>query len=380
MATTPTNTLQNKSAPGEPHMSVATSEGFVALASTPSGSATGFNGVLQLEDALSSPSELLIEAMSRLRGDIMILGVGGKMGPTLARMARRAADLAGSRRRVMGVSRFSSAGREEQLRSCGVDTIGGDLLDVNFVRSLPDADNVVYLVGKKFGASEDAAQTWASNAYLGGLVADRYSTSRIVALSTGNVYRLTPVDIGQGSVETDALDPQGEYAMSVLGRERVFEYFCRTRHTLMTIIRLNYATELRYGVLVDLALKVFRGEPISLEMGYFNAIWQRDASEMILRSFEHASSPPLILNVTGPERASCRQVCDRLGKLLDRQVKFVGAECDTALLSDARRAMKLFGPPAATIHDMTAWVAEWIRRGGETWNKPTHFEVRNGKF
>jgi nucleoside-diphosphate-sugar epimerase len=295
-------------------------------------------------------------------------------------MVRRAADMAGSRRSVIGVSRFTSTGRQEYLENCGIETIGGDLLDASFVRSLPHAENVLFLVGRKFGANGDAAQTWALNAYLPGVIADRFPSSRIVALSSGNVYGLTHVNPGRGAAESDAADPQGEYAMSVLGRERVFEYFSRARGTPTAIIRLNYATELRYGVLVDLALKVFRKEPIPLEMGYFNAIWQRDACEMIIRSFEHASSPPLVLNVTGPERISCRETCERFSDLLDRPVKFIASESDTALLSDARQAIKLFGPPLATVQDMTVWIADWVRRGGETWDKPTRFEVRNGKF
>ena len=318
--------------------------------------------------------------MARLPGDILLLGVGGKLGPSLARMARRAADAVDSHRRVIGVSQFSSPGRKEWLEQYGIETIGGDLLDASFVRTLPNADNVLYLVGRKFGANGEAAQTWALNAYLPGLIADRFSSSRVVALSSGNVYGFSPVNPGRGAIETDDPDPQGEYAMSVLGRERVFEYFSRACGMPTAIIRLNYATELRYGVLVDLALKVFRKEPISLEMGYFNAIWQRDACDMILRSFEHASSPPRVLNITGPECVSCRETCERFSVLLDRPVRFVGSEADTALLSDARQAIKLFGPPEATVQDMTVWIVDWIRCGGQTWDKPTRFEVRNGKF
>jgi nucleoside-diphosphate-sugar epimerase len=379
MRTTRDNLVQTESARGRSRVSAASGETLDSPATRPF-AAAGLASVDELEDALSTPSNALVEALAQTRGDIMLLGVGGKMGPALARMARRAADLAGSTRRVIGVSRFSCAGRQERLNDWGIETIGGDLLDASFVRSLPSADNVMYLVGRKFGANDDAAQTWALNAYLPGLIADRFADSRIVALSTGNVYGFMPVNPGRGAAETDDADPQGEYAMSVLGRERVFEYFSRTRGTPTAIIRLNYATELRYGVLVDLAQKIFREEPISLEMGYFNAIWQRDASDMILRSFEHAGSPPLVLNVTGPERISCRETCQRFGALLDRPVKFIGSEADTALLSDAGQAMKLFGPPEATVHDMTDWIADWILRGGETWDKPTRFEVRNGKF
>jgi nucleoside-diphosphate-sugar epimerase len=379
MRTSNNNPLQAGPASGQASASAFANKTSDSRTKSPFSTA-GIPSLAELEDALSTPSSALVEAMARLHGDILLLGVGGKIGPTLARMARRAADAAGSPKRVIGVSRFTSAGCQEWLKRWDIETLGGDLLDVSFVRSLPNVDNVLYLVGRKFGANGDAAQTWALNAYLPGLIADRFSNSRVVALSTGNVYGFSPVNPGRGAAEIDDPDPQGEYAMSVLGRERVFEYFSRARGMPTAIIRLNYATELRYGVLVDLAQKVQREEPISLEMGYFNSIWQRDACDMILRSFEHAGSPPQVLNVTGPECISCRETCERFGVLLERSVKFVGSEADTALLSDARQAIKLFGPPTATVQDMTNWIADWIRRGGEIWDKPTRFEVRNGKF
>ncbi|MCC6492712.1 MAG: NAD-dependent epimerase/dehydratase family protein [Pirellulales bacterium] len=339
-----------------------------------------FPHVAQLEHALSEPSDELIRVLSRIEGDMIVLGVGGKMGPSLARMIRRAFDAAGSSRRVIGVSRFSNASLAAALRSDGVETIEGDLLSGSFVRSLPRVENVFYLVGMKFGTVSDAAQTWASNTYLAGLVADHFRESRIAALSTGNVYGMVPIDAGRGSVETDPPAPTGEYAMSVLGRERVFEHFSRALRTPISIVRLNYATEFRYGVLVDLAKKVRRGEPISLTMGYFNAIWQRDACEMIVRSLEYANSPPLILNVTGVERLSCRRVCERFGELLDKDVRFMGVESETALLSDPGLAVSLFGPPLTPVDEIIAGTAQWISRGGETWNKPTQFEVRDGKY
>lgn len=302
------------------------------------------------------------------------------MGPSLARMARRAADDAGISRRVICVSRFTRSGLARELQSAGIEVICGDLMDATFVRSLPESRNIFYLVGMKFGTADAAAQTWASNTFVAGLVADRFRQSRIVALSTGNVYGLTPVDSGRGSVETDTPNPSGEYAMSALGRERVFEYFSGQNKTPTVIVRLNYATELRYGVLLDLAQKVYRGEPVSLEMGCFNAIWQRDACEIILRSLEHASSPPLVLNVTGGERLSSRCICQRFGELFGRPPQFTGAESNTALLSDASEAIRLFGVPRTTIGEMTTWTADWVERGGPTWNKPTHFEVRDGKY
>jgi nucleoside-diphosphate-sugar epimerase len=338
------------------------------------------DNIAQLGDALSKPTDALTAILARLNGDLLILGAGGKMGPTFARMARRAFDAAGKHSRVIAVSRFTNDVLARDLDDHGIEILSGELFDANFVRNLPDAKNILYLVGMKFGTATDAARTWAANTYIAGLVADRFHSSRIVALSTGNVYRLVPVDRDRGSVETDSPKPDGEYAMSALGRERVFEHFSHEYGTRAVIIRLNYATELRYGVLVDLAQKVHRGEPISLAMGYFNTIWQRDACDIILRSFEHAASPPLVLNVTGSERISVRAVCERFGELLHRTPTFIDAESDTALLSDATLASKLLGPPPTSLDEMMRWAADWIQRGGRTWDKPTHFEVRDGKF
>jgi len=336
--------------------------------------------VAQLERALSEPSDATIEMLARLDGDVMILGVGGKMGPSMALMVRRALDSAGVQRRVIGVSRFSNPAVAQSLDEAGVEPFAGDLTNAAFLDSLPDAENVIHLAGTKFGTVSDAGQTWAVNVFLPGLVANRFRQSRIVALSSGNVYGLVSVDGARGSVETDPLDPQGEYAMSVVGRERVFDYFSRTNGTRMSIVRLNYSTELRYGVLVDLALKVFRNEPVSLNMGYFNAIWQRDACEKVLGSLDYVGVPPLVLNITGPERLSCRHVCERFGELMDRRVRFVGSESPTALLSDSSRATILLGPPTSQFEDIAPLTADWIVRGGEIWNKPTQFEVRDGRF
>ena len=338
------------------------------------------DSVEQLELALSEPSSELVESLSHMNGDLLILGAGGKMGPSLARMARRAFDEVGAPRRVLAASRFSSPEQVAALEACGVEPLRGDLLNANFVRALPDVENVLYLVGLKFGSAAALAETWASNVYLAGVVAERFASSRIVALSTGNVYGLTPHAAGDGATESASPDPTGEYAMSTLGRERVFQHFSHHRQIPTTIVRLNYATELRYGVLVDLAQKVYRSEPVSLEMGYFNAIWQRDACEQILRSFECAACPPTILNVTGAEKLSCRQICERFGELLDREVQFTGAESSTALLSDASRAASLFGKPRTSIDQMLRLTADWVRRGGTTWNKPTRFQVRDGNF
>lgn len=330
--------------------------------------------------SLSAPSDALIQAMSRWDGDLIILGAGGKMGPSFARMARRAFEVAGMQRRVIAVSRFSDEREAAQLQTGGIDVLRGDLLDHGFVRTLPGVANVLYLVGMKFGGAGALADTWMTNTYVAGAAADHFRDSRIVALSTGNVYALVPAEPGTGAVESDEPCPQGEYAMSALGRERVFQSFSQRNNTPLTIIRLNYATEFRYGVLVDLAKQIWAGQPVSLDMGYFNVIWQRDACDMILRCFSIAETPPRIINVTGADRLSTRDVCSRLGKLLEREVAFVGKESPTALLSNAASAVELFGRPATSIDEMLAMTADWIRRGGETWNKPTKFQVRDGKF
>lgn len=332
----------------------------------------------RLEDLLSEPTPAVIETLSRLAGDILILGVSGKMGPSLARMARRASDMAGVRRRVIGVARFTSGG-EGALRALGIEAIGCDLLDPDAVAQLPDAPNVVFMTGRKFGSTGDQATTWAMNGYLPGVVCQRYRDSRMVVLSTGNVYGLTAV-ADRGSKEDDALHPVGEYAMSALARERVFAYFSQSCGTPTAVIRLNYACDLRYGVLVDLARRVWAGEPIDLGMGYFNTIWQGDTNAMILRAFDHAGSPPWVVNVTGPEVLSVRGVCERLARLFDRPVGFVGTEAHTALLSNAERGLKEFGPLRVSTDQLIDWVADWVARGGRSLGKPTHFESRDGRF
>jgi nucleoside-diphosphate-sugar epimerase len=314
-----------------------------------------------------------------MEGDLLVLGVGGKMGPGLAHMARRAFDRAGGRRRVIGVARFSSPDLEKQLQWRGVETIRCDLLDEAALQRLPDVANVLFLAGMKFGATGQESLTWAMNTHLPALVCRKFACSRIVAFSTGNVYGLVPANSG-GSVETDAPAPVGEYAMSCLGRERIFEHFSRTGGTRVVLLRLNYACDLRYGVLVDLAQRILAGTPIDLGMSWFNTLWQGDANAMTLRCFEHAASPPLVLNLTGPELLNVCETGERLGELLGRRPIFAGAESPTALLSDARRAFGLFGPPEVTADELLRWVAEWLRQGQPTLNKPTHFEARDGKF
>ena len=333
----------------------------------------------QLADRLSEPTPDVVETLRQLEGDLIVLGVAGKMGPSLARMARRASDLAGIKRRVIGVARFSAGGAEGQLQQYGIETIRCDLLDEEAVRRLPDAPNVLCLAGMKFGATGQESLTWAMNTHLPAIVCRKFARSRIVAFSTGNLYGLAPA-MGGGSLETDSPAPIGEYGMSCLGRERMFEHFSRTLGTRAALLRLNYACDLRYGVLVDLAQKILAGAPVDLGMSWFNTIWQGDANAMTLRCFDQAASPPLVLNLTGPELLNVRETCEKLGQLLGRRPVFVGAESATALLSNARKALGLFGPPRVSADQLLAWVAAWLLSGGPTLNKPTHFEARDGRF
>lgn len=333
----------------------------------------------QLDDHISKPSPLVVETLGRLEGDIIVLGAGGKMGPSLARMAKRASAEAGTKRRVIGVSRFSSPAEESKLREAGVETIHCDLLDSSAVRKLPDAPNVVFMAGMKFGTTGQQAFTWAINSYLPGVVCEKYRSSRIAAFSTGNVYGLIPLE-RDGSLETDELNPTGEYAMSALGRERVFEYFSLAHNVSVSIIRLNYSVELRYGVLVDVARKIFTGEPVDVNMGYANVIWQADANGMALMSLEQASSPAFVVNVTGPEILSIRKLAECFGELMGKEVTVTGKEASDALLSNAKKSYDLWGMPEVGTEQMTEWIADWVMRGGESLGKPTHFEARDGKF
>ncbi|MBI5773020.1 MAG: NAD-dependent epimerase/dehydratase family protein [Verrucomicrobia bacterium] len=335
--------------------------------------------VAQLEERLSEPTAGVVETLRHVPGDILVLGVAGKMGPTLARLARRAADAAGSPRRVIGVSRFSAPGQMEELTAHGVEAVRCDLLDEEAVAKLPDAPNVIYMAGMKFGATGNESLTWAMNSYLPAIVCRRYRRSRIVAFSTGNHYGLVPVTSG-GSREVDLPNPVGEYAMSCLGRERIFEHFSRTLNIPVALIRLNYACELRYGVLVDIAQQVWSNKPVDTTMGYLNTIWQGDANAMALQAFARTATPPFVVNVTGPERLSVRGVAGQFGRILDKRLKFTGAEAQTALLSNASRAFQMFGPPRVNASQLIEMVADWVQRGGATLNKPTHFETRDGKF
>lgn len=333
----------------------------------------------QLELYLSEPTTEVISAIASLEGDILILGVGGKMGPSLARLAKRAIDCAGVAKKVIGVSRFTTPGIQESLHEVGVETIIADLLSENSLQNLPDIQNVIFMAGRKFGSTGNEDLTWALNTYMPGRVAEKFRDSRVVVFSTGNVYPLTPISHG-GATESSTVAPIGEYAQSCFGRERVCCYFSAQFGTPMTILRLNYAIELRYGILLDIAEKVYTGKPISLEMGNVNVIWQRDANAIALRSFAHCQSPPLILNVTGPETVSIRYLAMCFGKIFNKPIHFEDVEAETALLSNASLCHQLFGYPCVSLGQMIEWVAEWVRIGGATLQKPTHFEVRDGRF
>ena len=338
------------------------------------------HNVAELEERLSHPSEAVISAMNAIDGDLLILGAGGKMGPSLAKLARRAADSAQIPRRIIAVSRFSNSQLRAELSGHGIETIASDLLEPDALNRLPDIPNVVFMAARKFGTSGDEHLTWAMNTYLPGLVAQRFRSSRIVTFSTGNVYPLRPVSQG-GAVETTPVDPIGEYAQSALGRERMFQYASARWGTRITILRLNYAVELRYGVLVDIARAVFERRPISLSMPYVNVIWQGDANSWCLRSLAYCQSPPLILNVTGPETLCVRDIAVEFGRHLGVEPAFLpDAKDSTALLSNAGKASALFGNPSVTPSEMIEWIAEWILQGGATLNKPTHFQTRDGKF
>lgn len=332
-----------------------------------------------LEERLSRPTPEVVELFRHLQGDLIVLGVAGKMGPTLARMARRAMDEAGNTATVYGVARFTQPNIRGRLEQIGVQTIASDLLDPESVQQLPDAPNVVFMAGMKFGTTGAEALTWAMNTIVPTHVASRFRKSRVVAFSTGNVYPLVPVVQGGATEETPPA-PVGEYAQSALGRERLFEYYSVRLGVPMVIYRLNYAVELRYGIILDVAQKVWANEPVSLEMGCVNVIWQGDACAWALRSLLLAQSPPLVLNATGPETVSIRQLALRLGQLMGRKPCFEGAEAQTALLSNASKAHVLFGYPTVPLDKVVQWVAHWVMKGHPTLNKPTHYEVRDGRF
>lgn len=340
-----------------------------------------------LDDHLSMPSFSNEATLEQCAGDVVVLGAGGKMGPTLARMVRRALDSARADgddaprqpRRVVAVSRFSSREAEERLQAAGVETITCDLTDRDAVARLPDAPNVLYMAGQKFGTTGAPGDTWVMNTVVPAICADRYRGSRIVAFSTGNVYPLTPVARG-GSRETDAPAPVGEYAASCLGRERVLAWHSARHGTPVAIVRLNYAVDLRYGVLTDIALKVWRGEPVDVTMGWVNVIWQGDANRLAIDCLALAAAPPFVVNVTGAQALPVRALAERFGKLLGRDPVIVGTEAPDALLSNTDRMRGTLGDATSPVWWMMHWTADWVRAGGRLLGKPTKFEERTGKF
>lgn len=333
----------------------------------------------ELEEVLSRPTEADAAALAALEGDLLVLGVSGKMGPSLIRLARRACEKAGVSKRIIGAARFSNPGIREPLEKEGMETVACDLLDRAAVDKLPDCPNVLFMAGQKFGTQGNQPLTWAINSYAPGVVADRFRDSRIVSFSTGNVYPFTPVTSG-GPVESHPTEPIGEYAQSALARERIFQYFSSCNGTAVTILRLNYAIDLRYGVLRDIAEKVLARKPVSLVMGHVNVIWQRDANSAALRSFTHCSSPAFVLNLTGAATLSTRRLAEQFGEYWGIEPVFEGVESETALLSNAARCRELLDPETVSIDQMITWTAHWVEHGGRGLGKPTHFEERQGSF
>jgi len=327
----------------------------------------------ELEEYLSRPTEADVAHAARLAGDVLILVAGGKMGPSLARLAKR------SGARVAAVARFTDRDLPARLHADGIETIACDMLEPGALAKLPDAANVIFMAARKFGTAGNEHLTWAMNTLLPGLVAERYREAKIVAFSTGNVYPLTPVESG-GAAETMAPAPVGEYAQSALGRERMFEYGAARWGTKAAILRLNYAVEMRYGVLADIGRAVLERRPVNLGMGFVNVIWQRDANSVALRALSACANPPLILNLTGPETLSTREIAFGFGERFGVEPVFRGTEGSHALLNNAAKCHELFGHPTVSPEMLMDWIADWIKRGNSQWNKPTHFEVRDGKF
>jgi nucleoside-diphosphate-sugar epimerase len=333
----------------------------------------------QLEKKLAEPSEALERDIAGLEGDILVLGVGGKVGPGVARQARNAIDRARLDKRVIGVARFTDQALAEELQRDGIETIAADLTDDEQLRGLPDVENVIYMPGMKFGTTGNEHYTWMMNAYLPGRVAERFRNSRIVAFSTLLVYPLAPVRFG-GSTERQPPGPIGEYAQSCLGRERMFEHFSRKYGTPVVLFRLGYAIETRYGVLLEIAQAVKKGEPIDLRIGHTSVIWQGDASELALRSLNVCDSPPRVVNIAGPELVSIRWLAERFGERFGTAPAFSHEQSETAFVINGSRAHELFGYPNVNLPEMIDWVTQWVEAGGETIGKPTHFQEREGRF
>lgn len=334
----------------------------------------------QLEDFLSAPSPALIEDMKKITGDIMILGAGGKMGPSMAKLAMRATKAAGIERNVYAVNRsFRDEKLKQQMEDMGIKTVFCDFMDQSSLDALPDCENIIFLAGMKFGSSSALAQLWALNVFMPGLVARRYRNSRIVELSSGNIYGLNNVLRG-GPVDKDPLNPFGDYATSVVGRDRMFEYAAEEYGTKVCLLRLFYALDLRYGIICDIAQKILENQPIDVTMGTLTCIWQGDANSQVLRSLLHCESPAKPLIVTGPESASVRWIATRLGEELDMEPQFKGEEAQDVIMGNSAQASRLFGYPSVALDQVIVWVAHWLKNGGPTLGKPTKFQVRDGKF
>lgn len=332
-----------------------------------------------VEELLARPRPVLVEFIKTLRSPLVLLGAGGKMGPTLAELARRAALAAHHPLHIVAVSRFSNPAPRRWLEARGIETIACDMLEREQLRQLPDTENLIYMVGLKFGTRQNPRATWAVNTLAPAHVAERYPQTRMAVLSTGNVYSLVPAD-GSGAAEAQPLTPLGEYANTAVARERIFEYFADKHGFPLVLLRLNYAVELRYGVLLDIAQKVHAGHPVDVTMGCFNCLWQGDANELVLRALGLARHPPLALNLTGLEKISVRALAEQFGQMLGREPLITGRESETALLSNASRVGDLLGRPPTPLEAMVRWTADWVRRNGPTLNKPTGFQIRDGQF
>ena len=331
--------------------------------------------VAALDELLCRPSQALIDDLQKIDGDIMILGVAGKMGPTLAGLAKAALP----HRRVIGVARFSDASVKTWLQTRGIETINCDLLNEAALKALPKTQNIVFMAGRKFGAEGDLSLTWAMNAHVPALVAQAFADSRIVAFSTGCVYPFVPVD-GNGASETLPPDPPGEYAQSCVGRERMFEYFSRKFATPGRLFRLNYAIDMRYGVLHDIATKILGGKPIDVSLGHVNFIWQGDASAQALRCLAHCDTPTSPINVSGHEILAVRDLAAKFGQRFGREPVITGKEEPTAWLTNTSQAVRLFGLPIVDTDQLIRWTADWVARSMPSLGKPTKYEVRDGRY
>lgn len=332
----------------------------------------------QLE-LITRPSPRLIEDVKRLEGNIMILGAGGKVGPSLAIMAQRACDAAGLQKRVLAISKFDYPDAPESMRRWGVEVLEADLFDPTQLAALPDVKNIIFMVGRKFGTTGSQELTWAVNVLLPAKICERFPGANIVSFSTGNIYGDRPTLCG-GSVETDEPNPDGEYGQTCLGRERVFTHYAKVNGTRSLMFRLNYAIDLRYGVLYDIAKSVWDGTPVKLGRSVFNCVWQGDVCEYAIRSLLHVGTPPELLNVTGPETVSTRWAAERFGELLGRTPIYEGEERDCGVFSNSAKLMGLMGYPSVPLKQMMVWQAEWIRSGGATISAPTHFDTTDGKY